>query len=287
MVVSSAPAKINLSLEIEGRRDDGYHLIRTVMQAVDIRETVEICRVEKPGVNLRVSGFSLPMSRDNTVYKAVEAFFEDTGIRRFGLDIKVTKRIPVGAGLAGGSADAAATLVALNEMCGCGFSTDDLCEIGAKVGADVPFCIVGGTALGTGTGTELERLPLLPDCYIVIAKPPENVSTDKAYRLFDSAGVSFKSRAVEDGLKKGDLRAIARGLFNNFESVISLPGVLEIKAAMKRLGALGCQMTGSGSAVFGIFESAGPVESCAVELLEKFETVFVCRPDCEGARIEK
>jgi 4-diphosphocytidyl-2-C-methyl-D-erythritol kinase len=287
MILSSAPAKINLSLEITGRRNDGYHLIRTVMQAINLRERVELSRRSKPGIKLTVSRYNLPLNQKNIAYRAAEAFFDQTGLGRFGLDIKITKHVPVGAGLGGGSADAAAVLVALNELCGIGLSCDDLCKISAMVGADVPFCIMGGTALATGIGTDLERLSSIPECFIVVAKPLDSISTAEAYRLIDSVSTNYKSSAVEDGIDKGDLYSIAQGLFNNFDMVINLPGVEKIKNIMKNYDVLGCQMTGSGSAVFGIFEYKQQAETCAAELRNIYNDVFVCRPDFDGARIEK
>lgn len=286
MVVSSAPAKINLTFEVTGRRDDGYHLVRTVMQAVSIREIVGLKKSRNPGINLVVSRPGIPLDKSNTAYKAALAFFEYAGLNMPGIEIEITKKIPVGAGLAGGSADAAAVLAGLNELFGTGLNTGELCEIGKKVGADVPFCITGGAALGTGTGTELEGLPSMPDCFIVITKPEISVSTAEAYRLIDGAVAAVYSRGVEDAMRNGDLYSIARGMFNQFEDVLWIPEVDKIKGIMSKHRCLGCQMTGSGSAVFGIFDSAEIAESCAAELKRLYPDVFLCRPDFEGAKVE-
>jgi len=287
MVVSSAPAKINLSFEVTGRRDSAYHLVRTVMQAVSIREVVRLKKSRNHGINLVVSRPGIPLDKNNTAYKAALAFFEYTGLKMPGIDIEITKNIPVGAGLAGGSADAAAVLVGLNVLFGTGLDTGGLSKIGGKVGADVPFCITGGAALGTGTGTELEMLPSMPDCFIVIAKPEISVSTAEAYRLIDGAVAAVYSRSIEDAMRTGDLHSIARGMFNQFEDVLGIPEVDRIKGIMNKYRCLGCQMTGSGSAVFGIFDSEKVSQSCAAELDGLYSDVFICRPDPEGARIEK
>ena len=150
MVRASAPAKINLSLKVTGRRDDGYHFIHTVMQAVSVRETVELKKNGKSGIDLSMTGAKLSPDVTNIAYRAADAFFEYTGIKAFGIDIKIHKTVPIGAGLAGGSADAAAVLAGLNALADARLPVSELCKIGAQVGADVPFCILGGTALATG-----------------------------------------------------------------------------------------------------------------------------------------
>jgi len=257
------------------------------MQAVSIREVVRLKKSRNHGINLVVSRPGIPLDKNNTAYKAALAFFEYTGLKMPGIDIEITKNIPVGAGLAGGSADAAAVLVGLNVLFGTGLDTGGLSKIGGKVGADVPFCITGGAALGTGTGTELEMLPSMPDCFIVIAKPEISVSTAEAYRLIDGAVAAVYSRSIEDAMRTGDLHSIARGMFNQFEDVLGIPEVDRIKGIMNKYRCLGCQMTGSGSAVFGIFDSEKVAQSCAAELDGLYSDVFICRPDPEGARIEK
>lgn len=287
-VSATAPAKINLTLEITGRRDDGYHLVHTVMQAITRRERAEVWNTEQPGLTLAIEGANLPVEDNNTALKAARAFFAATGMAPTGWGIRLHKRVPIGAGLAGGSADAAAVLAALNALTRAGLSTEQLCAIGAHVGADVPFCVLGGTALGTGTGTELLPLPAMPDCWIVVAKPADSISTAEAYRLIDSAPSlpAGYGPAMQQALREGSLSALSRGLVNAFDAVTALPGVEHIKQLMRRHHTLGCQMTGSGSAVFGLFDEEQAAESCAQTLSRQYAEVFVCRPDRQGARIE-
>lgn len=287
-VLASAPAKINLTMHIEGRREDGYHLVHTVMQALDLRETVEVWEREQSGITLTITGADLKDSENNTARKAVRAFFAATGLPERGYGIYLNKCIPMGAGLAGGSADAAAVIVALNELTGAGLNTQELCSIGAHVGADVPFCILGGTATGTGTGTILSPLPPLPDCTIIVAKPPDGISTPEAYRLIDSASSlpDPASSRMEEAICEGDLHAVGCELCNAFDTVTTLPGVNAIKSVMRTHHTLGCQMTGSGSAVFGLFDEADRAKRCARELRRQYHDVFLCVPDRRGAYIE-
>ncbi|MBR3289908.1 MAG: 4-(cytidine 5'-diphospho)-2-C-methyl-D-erythritol kinase, partial [Clostridia bacterium] len=187
----NAPAKINLTLDILGTRADGYHELRTVMQTVDLADTVTVERTEDEGITLSLSDPALPCDRRNTAYAAAEVFFaalQKRGGQPFGVRIHVTKIIPQQAGMAGGSADAAAVLRGLNTLAGHPFSPDDLCALGAQVGADVPFCVRGGAALATGIGERLSPVPSLPDnLFIVVCKPPVGVSTGAAYAAVDAA----------------------------------------------------------------------------------------------------
>jgi 4-diphosphocytidyl-2-C-methyl-D-erythritol kinase len=288
LVRASAPAKINLSLKVTGRRDDGYHFIHTVMQAVSVRETVELKKNGKSGIDLSMTGAKLSPDVTNIAYRAADAFFEYTGIKAFGIDIKIHKTVPIGAGLAGGSADAAAVLAGLNALTDARLPVSELCKIGAQVGADVPFCILGGTALATGVGTDLTVLPPIPDCFFVIAKPEESISTAEAYRLIDSAdSMPDPAVSIEDAVKAGDILMVARGLSNDFETVTNLPGVGDIKRIMEQNKALGCRMTGSGSAVFAIFSDRDTAERCKTALQSGYKDVFLCLPDREGARVEQ
>lgn len=294
-VLATAPAKINLTLAVTGRRNDGYHRVHTVMQAVDLRETIEVWNREEPGIELSVVGADLPANENNTAYKAAKVFFEKTGLPPAGIGIRVRKQIPMGAGLAGGSADAAAVLAGLNELTGAHLSVERLCEWGGFVGADVPFCVLGGTAVGTGTGADLSPLPAMPDCFLVIAKPADGISTPEAYRLIDESKISLThslSAAIacptgmEEAVKKSNLPMIARALMNDFDAVTKLPGVEAIKAVMRAEGTLGCQMTGSGSAAFGIFTDENRAISCRNALKRQYSEVYLCHPDPCGAKIQ-
>ncbi|HIW74231.1 MAG TPA: 4-(cytidine 5'-diphospho)-2-C-methyl-D-erythritol kinase [Firmicutes bacterium] len=287
-VVATAPAKINLTLDMVGRREDGYHLVRTVLQGLSLRESVTVWEEKEPGVRLSVVGAAVPADERNTAWKAAAVFRRETGHALPGLGIRVHKRVPVGAGLAGGSADAAAVLAALDRLAGTHLRTDELCGLGAQVGADVPFCLLGGTAVGTGTGTILSPLPDLPDCWVAVAKPPESISTAEAYRRIDGAPdlpVS-RSAAMEAAVCSGDLTAVGRELSNAFDAVTALSGVEEIKRVMRAHRTLGCQMTGSGSAVFGLFDDRADAERCVQALRVRWADAFLCRPDPAGARVE-
>ncbi len=288
-VVATAPAKINLTLDITGRREDGYHLVRTVMQGLSLRETVVVWEERQPGIFLRVTGAELPEDERNTAWKAAAVFQQALRPSLTGIGIRVHKRVPLGAGLAGGSADAAAVLAALDELAGTRLRPDELSSLGAQVGADVPFCILGGTALGTGTGTILTPLPDMPDCWIVVSKPDDGISTAEAYRKIDRAAELPVSRpsAMESAICAGDLLTVGRELCNAFDAVTSLPGVEEIKRVMQAHRTLGCQMTGSGSAVFGLFDERAAAERCAQALRPRWKETFLCRPDPDGAQTER
>ena len=276
-------------MHIQGVRADGYHLVHTVMQAVSLRETVEVWHTDRQGITLTIEGADLADDEHNTARKAAKAFEEAIGVVLPGIAICLHKRVPIGAGLAGGSADAAAVLVALNALTHSGLSVDDLYRIGAKVGADVPFCVHGGTAIGTGTGTELSPLPPMPECRIVIAKPADGISTPAAYRLIDAAKdlPLLSASQMEQAIRDGNLRAIAKELCNAFDSVTSLKGVTHIKTVMRDHQALGCQMTGSGSAVFGLFDDDSAAQRCYQDLQHTYRDVFLCSPDPCGAVVDE
>lgn len=280
MLIERAPAKLNLTLDVVGRRADGYHEIRTVMQAVDLCDEVALSRTDGGGIRLSLSDPSLPADGSNSCHKAATCFLEATRLPCPGVSIHVTKRIPQQAGLAGGSADAAAVLRGLNRLFGAGLSARALCEIGARVGADVPFCIEGGAALATGIGEQLAPLPPLRDVWIVIAKPPVGVSTQAAYAAIDTTAMPLtrpaETRMIE-ALGKGDPALAGSLLCNVFEQVLSLPAVSEIRREMAAFSPLGSAMTGSGSAVFSLFASEIAAQNCATALAARRQT-FVCCP---------
>jgi 4-diphosphocytidyl-2C-methyl-D-erythritol kinase len=281
-----ANAKINLTLDITGKREDGYHFLRMVMQSVTLCDTLTL-HTEGKGIRLFCDRSEIPCNELNTVYKAASAFFAHTGINP-NLTVHIDKAIPSQAGLGGGSADAAAVLLALNQIYGAGLPEQALCEIGLKIGADVPFCVVGGTALAEGIGEKLTALPALPPCRIVICKPPVGVDTKRAYALADAASKkeSGFSAAMLDAVRKGDLGEVARNLGNEFEQVMHLAEAVHIKNAMIRHGALGACMTGSGSAVFGIFEEDGKAVSCQSALKDVYPEAFVCEPASSGCLLQ-
>jgi len=282
----NAYAKINLTLDITGKRKDGYHLLRMVMQSVSLCDKLVITG-SGSGIRVVSSREEIPSNEDNTVYKAAAAFFTHTGLAP-NLTVHIQKTIPSQAGLGGGSADAAAALLALNKMHNAGMTKEALCQIGLKVGADVPFCIIGGTALAEGIGDKLAPLPALPLCHIVICKPPVGVDTKKAYALADAAAKkeSGFTAAMLHAVRAGDLRAVAQNLGNEFEQVMHLAQVNHIKSAMEQYGALGACMSGSGSAVFGIFEDLPMAVSCQSALAQVYPEVFVCEPITSGCILE-
>lgn len=275
----NAYAKINLSLDITGRREDGFHTLDTVMQTVSLCDAITLTSVREPGISLRTNFRYLPVNEKNTAYRAASLFFKHCGIQGAGLQISIQKRIPSRAGLGGGSADAAAVLRGLNELYGAGLSKETLFGLGAQIGADVPFCLHGGACRCTGVGEILEPVAPLPDCFLVICKPPAGMSTPRAYALLDQSPPARTQGTPKllEALESGDLRKIGKALSNRFDDAMRLMQVRKIKQIMGSAGAAGALMTGSGSAVFGLFPSEGSAKSCASLLLEQGE-VFLARP---------
>ena len=283
-VTVHAPAKINLTLDIVGVREDGYHLLESVFQAVSIYDTVT---AEKgSGITLDAPGCNCPVEK-NTAYKAAKAFFDATGIEG-GVHLTVTKRIPQQAGMGGGSADAAGVLWALNALYETHLSREKLCDIGLTVGADVPFCVMGGTAYVTGIGEGLQPLPPLPECYIVVAQPKEGISTKEAYAAVDNATITRHPdhQSAIACLFAGDLEGVCAQAVNVFEVATELEGVKDIRRRMEAFSPLCSQMTGSGSCVFAIFEDEDAAKACVEELKKDYATAFVCQP-CDGVVVEK
>ena len=272
-----APAKLNLSLDIVGVREDGYHLLRMIMQTIDLCDQIVLERADE--ISLTCNLPELPCDERNLAVRAAHAFFERTGLPG-GVRMTLDKNIPHGAGMGGGSADAAAVLKGLNELCGTDLSQQELCEIGLRLGADVPFCIVGGTQLAEGVGERLTPLPPLPDCFLLVAKPEQGVSTPEAYCAYDRlTGVLHPDTAELTGLlSRGDLSGFCARMENVLEPAVSLPEIQQIRAEMLAAGALGSRMTGSGSAVFGVFTQEQPALVCKKNLKKRFSQVYLCRP---------
>ena len=285
-VLVTAPAKINLTLDIIGRRDDGYHLLEMVMQSVDLMDSVSL---EEVGDELVVecSEEDIP-PKSNIAYRAAEAFFEATEVERRGILIKIKKRIPLSAGLGGGSADAAAVILGLNELFETRLERSELSEIAIQVGADVPFCLFGGTAFAEGTGGLINPLPDIPDCWFVLAKPEEKESTRDMYELYDRLGSKVKpnTQAMVDAVCSGELEEIAAEACNTFEGVWDSDKMQEVKRVMREYDALGSALSGSGPTVFGIFDSKAAAEKCAAALKKHCDEVMVCEPLNTGCEIE-
>ncbi|MGI6577076.1 MAG: 4-(cytidine 5'-diphospho)-2-C-methyl-D-erythritol kinase [Eubacteriales bacterium] len=260
---TTAPAKINLTLDVLDRRPDGYHNLSTIMHQIPLEDEIEIIIGQGEGIRA-VTNFSYIKADSNIAVKAVRLFLDELDkVGRFpeknsGILIDIKKKIPVGAGLGGGSANAAAVIKVLNEYFGSPFTTKSLMEIGARVGADVPFCIVGGCALCEGIGDIITSINKLPPCYIVVVKPRASISTAELFSVYSSTKNSARPDTVGalDALKEGDLGGIARRVFNVLEEFAQkkIRGISEIKKDLMRQGALGSSMSGSGSAVFGIFD---------------------------------
>ena len=270
-----AYAKINLYLDVVGKRPDGYHDILSVMQTVDLFDTVTVRLSDV--VNMTCTDESLSCGEDNLCIKAARAFFDALG-ESGGCNIHLEKHLPMQAGLGGGSSDGAAVLRALNRLYGSPFSRERLCDIGKRIGADVPFCVAGGTRLAEGIGEILSPYPEMPDCYIVISGGVGHVSTPEAYRLIDSTPPSSSGNIekMTDSLKKGDLTGIASSLYNRFED--TLVECRTVKNILLSNNALGALMSGSGSAVFGIFYSEQEARRAVEALKDSSLTAFLCRP---------
>lgn len=288
-LVLLARAKINLTLDILGRRPDGYHEIETVMQSVTLSDRIILRRTGQGGVAVESSDLSLPRGRNNLACRAAEAFFRTAGIANPGISVRIDKRIPVAAGLAGGSADAAAVIRGLDRLFGTQLDEPRLLEAGLSVGADVPFCLTGGTRLARGIGERLECTGALPACALVIVKPLESVSTAAAYAAFDRLPSVRRpdTRAMLAALEAGDLTAVAAGVCNVFEQSERLPSVERIRDQMRRDGAMGVCMSGSGPSVYGIYADEAQAGSSAAHLRQSSGAVFVCRPSAGGWDIDR
>ena len=267
-----ALAKINLGLDVLGRRENGYHDVRMIMQSVYLYDEVKLDQSEEPGIRVRTNLGFLPTGEGNIAYKAAQMLTDEFGIGP-GIDISLNKHIPVAAGLAGGSADAAAVLFGLNRMFGLKLSQKELMERGVKLGADVPYCIMRGTVLAEGIGEELTVLPAMPKCTVLIAKPPVSVSTKVVYEALDAREITVHPDidGIIEGLKEGNLKRIASSMGNVLESVtIPMHPVIEqIKDEMKAAGALNAMMSGSGPTVFGLFENRAAARDAQRRIREK------------------
>lgn len=275
-------AKINLTLDVLDKRPDGYHDLKSVMQTISIRDDIQIDLGTGEPWKLFCTKEGIPTDERNLAWKAAKAFFDATGKDPNGLSIHITKRIPVEAGLGGGSADAAAVLRALNRHYGEPFSILALAELGASVGSDVPFCTLCGTAMVEGRGERLRKLPDFPDCCFVICKPDFSVSTPELYRKLDEAVIGKRPdhQAMESALLAGDMEKIAENIYNVFDPVVTKEH-LElnyIKSIFNSYGSIAQQMTGSGSAVFAIVPSFEFAAVICNMLKDNYPEVFIAKP---------
>lgn len=268
-IIRNAYAKINLGLDVLRRREDGYHEVKMIMQTIDLYDTLTFRKRKEPGIVLKIDNVDLSAGKDNLICRAAEKLCSEAGISQ-GAEIFLEKRIPIAAGMAGGSTDAAATLAGLNELFGLGYSMERLQALGVTLGADIPYCLMGGTALSEGIGEILTKLPAPPPCILVVAKPDIDVSTKFVYENLYADTLAYHPDidGMETALRSGSLHGITERMGNVLETVTAreYPVIDEIKELMKKEGALNALMSGSGPTVFGIFTEKEPAEKAAAEI---------------------
>lgn len=284
MALAEVPAyaKINLTLDVLGKRPDGYHELCMVMQTVSLADMVRVETSPVDGLRVSTNLSFLPNNEKNLAAAAALRFREATGLDLGGLTIRIEKHIPVCAGLAGGSADAAAVLRALNSLTGAGLSPEALAEMGETVGSDVPYCVLGGTALAEGRGERLTPLTPLPPCWVVLCKPDFSVPTPKLFAQLDSVKLRRRpdTAGLTAALAAGDLRGAAMRMYNVFEDVLPPQRrrmVEEIKTALIGAGALGASMSGTGPTVFGFFSGEAVAWAAWEELRRDWRETFLAQ----------
>lgn len=267
-IIINAMAKINLGLDVLRRRENGYHDVKMIMQTVDIFDTLEFVKREDSQIIIKADAMEIPCDENNLIYKAIKLLFDKKGMQA-GVDITLTKRIPIAAGMAGGSTDAAAALVGINRLFDLGYSIEELKEIGVKIGADVPYCIEGGTALSEGIGEILTKLPDAPDCFVVVAKPEISVSTKYVYENLHANELKYHPDidGMVEAIRNQDLDGVCKRMENVLETVTEkkYPVISQLKQLLLEAGAQNSLMSGSGPTVFAIFKE----EAKAREALEK------------------
>ena len=277
-----AYAKLNLTLDILRKREDGFHDLRMVMQNVALCDDIFLEEKNDEGISLHTKAAYLPTDSSNIAVKAAEVFARETGINLPGLDLSIAKRLPVCAGMAGGSSDGAAVLRMLRRRCRPDMGREELERIAALVGSDVPFCVRGGAALAEGRGERLRDLPGLPDCAILLCKPDFPISTPELFGLVRVKKLRFHpdTAGMLSALERGDLREICRYVYNVFEDVLprKYAAVLEIKSQLLELGAMAACMTGSGPTVFGVFDREDRAAAAAETLGARYGGGFLARP---------
>lgn len=276
-------AKINLGLDVLGKREDGYHEVRMIMQTIRMYDQLDMRKSVEPGIHLTTNKKYIPVDENNLVWRAAKLMMDTCGIME-GVSIHLHKVIPVAAGMAGGSSDAAATLVGMNRLFHCGLSKEKLMELGVQIGADVPYCVLRGTALAEGIGEKLTVLPPMPDCWILIGKPGISVSTKYVYTTLDlntdtvHPDIDGMKKALEDGNLYGITERM--GYVLQDVTIPAYPEVERIKEQMKALGAVNAMMSGSGPTVFGIFDNEEKAQKACQKLRESgsCQQVFLTVP---------
>ena len=276
-------AKINLGLDVLGKREDGYHEVRMIMQTIRMYDQLDMRKSVEPGIHLTTNKKYIPVDENNLVWRAAKLMMDTCGIIE-AVSIHLHKVIPVAAGMAGGSSDAAATLVGMNRLFHCGLSKEKLMELGVQIGADVPYCVLRGTALAEGIGEKLTVLPPMPDCWILIGKPGISVSTKYVYTTLDlnTDTVHPDIDGMKKALEDGNLYGITERMGNVLQDVTipAYPEVERIKEQMKTLGAVNAMMSGSGPTVFGIFDNEEKAQEACQKLRESgsCQQVFLTVP---------
>ena len=282
-------AKINLSIDVLGKREDGYHLVEMIMQTIDLYDIINITENDIDEININSNSLDIPLNKNNIVYKAAEVLKERFNIKS-GLNIFIQKNIPVAAGMAGGSCNAAAVLVRLNKLWNLKLSEKQLQEIGLTLGADVPFCISGNAALAQGIGEELTYIKGLPkDTSILVCKPNLFVSTKDVYQGLDLDNIKDRpdNKLLIKCLEEGNIKLLSENMVNVLESVTSKmhEEILDIEKIMLDNNALGSMMSGSGPTVFGLFEKEEDAIKGKEKLLKKYNQVYVVRSSERGVEI--
>ena len=282
-------AKINLSIDVLGKRTDGYHLVEMIMQTINLFDIITIFSLEEDKIVIESNSNDIPLNSSNIVYKAVDLIKEKFNIKK-GAKVYIEKNIPIAAGMAGGSSNAAAILIGLNKMWGLNLSQDELKDLGLQLGADVPFCIEGGSSLAENIGEKLTKIDgLSQDAFILVCKPEIFVSTKEIYEAIDSKIIDKRpdNKLLIKLLEENNIRLLSKKMYNVLEEVTKekYPVIKEIEKIMLDNNALGSMMSGSGPTVFGIYETREDAEKCKNILLEKFKQVYVVKSHEEGVEI--
>lgn len=276
----SAPAKLNLTLDIAGVRHDGYHLLRTIMQTVDIYDYITIEKNASNSTIIECDSDYVPCDERNLVHRAITEFFNSTGIEHCGITAGIDKHIPAMAGMAGGSTDAAAALIGLDKMFSTNLNIEQLCKIGVKLGADVPFCLFGGTAVCEGIGEIITKLKNLSGCVFVVVKPDISISTPEAFKKYDSIDEPDSSDFIGmcTAIEKSIIPSVGSKLFNALSFAANDTSIHDLCQKLIANGAVGSSMTGSGSACFGIFDDEKTASKCVDLMNEQYPFCKLCRP---------
>ncbi|WP_270647038.1 4-(cytidine 5'-diphospho)-2-C-methyl-D-erythritol kinase [Paeniclostridium hominis] len=282
-------AKINLSIDVLGKRDDGYHIVEMIMQTIDLYDNLKITKIEGDFIKIKSDSEDIPLNQDNIVYKAAYILKKRFDIKD-GVEISIQKNIPVAAGMAGGSSNAAAVLVGLNKVWNLGMSESELKEIGLQLGADVPFCITGGSALAQGIGEELTNIHGLSEgVNILVCKPDIFVSTKEVYQSLDMNKVQKRpeNQKLIESLKNDDIKYVSENMVNVLEEVTAskYKEIKQIEATMMKNKALGSMMSGSGPTVFGLFDNKEYAIKAKEELLIDYNQVYLVNSSNKGVEI--